>query len=279
MRTKLVIILFAAFLVLLLSQPACSENTESTGKRFDGSTVQGPDFITVPAIRPQQSDSVYHDILAHSVEPPFGNAHGKSTNAHETGHGIHATYRNKYTRANKAPYNAFYCLDGQLAVIKEPEFLVRNVQQFIPAVARHNRYQLYFVEQLKYWDDRPLYVFDEWNAYILGAECALDQFFLTGENDHTDCVSGALEFSVFAVALYLTAQQRVPDYLEAEPQFKKFLAYNLLRAEFVFLAGKEIFPSSKQKALFEALQAHPELEPIRTCLREEFAGAFLLPQQ
>lgn len=238
--------------------------------------TQGPVLVEIPKQREVPDQGIYKDVLAYSVEPTFGDAHGRPTNVHETAHGIHATYRNKYTSALKKRVNALYMLEGRIALVKEPDFLIRHIAREIPVPLRGYRYQLYFVEQLKYWDDRPIYVFDEWTAYICGGECAVDDFARTGEGRGADSVSGCLEFSLYAVSTYLTAKLRDPDYLEREPQFKRVLYYNLTRAEQTFYAGREVFRSAKQEALYNALQTHPDAAPVRDCLRDEFDGMFLM---
>lgn len=238
--------------------------------------IRPPQFEEIPQQRDAKGESVYWDILSHSVEAPYGDEHGRPTNAHETAHGIHSTYRNLYQKGLKARVNALYMLDGKIAIVKEPDFLLQHIAREIPQSLRGYRYQLYFVEQRKYWDDCPIYVFDEWTAYICGGETAVDDLEFNDIKADSDAVSGCLEFSIYAVATYLTAKARTPDYLKHEPQFKSVLYYNLTRAEDAFYSGREAFPSSKQEKLYEALQSSPDAAPIRNCLKEEFGGAFLL---
>lgn len=236
---------------------------------------EGPTLIQIPKQRSVKNTSVLCEIVSYSVEPPFGNAHGRATNAHETAHGIHATYRNEHIRLRSGEQvNAVYMGDGKIAVIREPEFLIKHIE--VPQCLRGYRHELYFVQQLQYWNEQPLYIFDEWVAYICGAECAVDDFETCGLDTKEDSVSGSLEFSIYAVATYLAAKARDPDYLDREPQFRRVLGYTLKRAEQVFYDGRDVFPSKKQDDLYEALQSHPDARPIRDCLRSEFGGAFLI---
>lgn len=234
-----------------------------------------PDFERIPAVRERSDETVYADVMAHSVEKPFGDHHGRSTNVHETAHGIHATFRNEFSKQLRKRVNAFYMLDGNIAIVEEPDFLIRNVQKHVPPPLRGYRYKLYFVDQLRDWDDRPLYIMDEWTAYICGAESAVSDLETKGIKDDADAVSGALEFSVYAVAAYLTARERAPDYLAEKPQMKSVIHYNLSRAEAAFYAGRDVFASKKQDQFYEDLQSHPDAEEIRECLREEFGKMFL----
>lgn len=234
-----------------------------------------PVFEEIPVQRKIADDTVYADVMAYSVEAPFGDAHGRPTNVHETAHGIHATYRNQYRKKLGKRINAFYMLRGQIAVVEEPDFLIRNVQKHIPKSLRGYRYQLYFVDQLRDWDDTPLYVFDEWNAYICGGESAVSDYKQNNIKADSDAVSGCLEFSIYAVATYLAAKERVPEYLAKKPQMKSVLYYNLTRADAAFYDGCNIFTSAKQDQLYENLQHCADAKPIRECLRKEFKSLFL----
>lgn len=232
--------------------------------------ADGPDLLDIPTCR-QGGEGVLCEIIEHSEAPPFGLHHGRPTCAHETAHGIHATCRNKHTR-NGRRVNAFYMRGGKVALVDEPKFLIRDVTRHIPQCLRGYRYTLYFRDQLRDWDDRPLYVMDEWTAYICGAECAVDDWQRRGIDTDEDSVSGSLEFSCYAVALYLTAKERGDA---NDPQLKAVIARNLERAEAAFIAGREVFAHSGQEKIYAALQSHAAAEPIRRCLREEFGGAFL----
>jgi hypothetical protein len=235
-----------------------------------------PDFVDIPFIRQIDDAGIYQDVLSHSVEKPFGNAHGRSTNVHESAHGIHATYRNMYTSQLKERHNALYFLNGKIALVKEPDFLISDIKNNVPQSLKSYRFQLYFTDQLKYWNDRPIYVLDEWTAYICGGEAAIDDYARGIKVDvGTDEVSGCLDFSIYSVALYITAKQRAKDYLENNPQLKRVIYYNLERASRTFLEGKLIFTSKRQEELYNNLLDSKDAEPIRQCLKEEFDSFFL----
>ena len=236
-------------------------------------TATEPVFEQLPRIRKPADDSVHQEVMSYSVERPFGNAHGRPTNVHETVHGIHATYRNKAFTEGRRRTNCLYVGDGLVAYVKEPDFLIRNVQRHVPPSLRGYRYPLYFVTQLRDWDDSPLYIFDEWSAYIAGGESAVDDH-KRGITDECDAVSGCLEFSIYAVAVYLTAKERTPDYADWN-QLRGVLAHNLTRAEAAFDAGRNVFRNTKQDRMHRNLQTCDDAEPIRKVLREEFGGAFL----
>jgi hypothetical protein len=232
-------------------------------------------LVDIPQQRDLVDDTVHSDVMAFSVEKPFTSAHGRPTQVHETAHGIHATYRNEFKRKLGKKVNAFYMLKGKIAVVDEPDFLICNVQKHVPVSLRGYRYKLYFVDQLRDWDDTPLYVLDEWTAYICGGESAVSDFQTRGIKDEFDSVSGCLEFSIYAVSTYLTAKERVPDYVASHPQFRSVLRHNLRRAEDAYEAGRSLFYSSKSESLHDNLQHCDDAEPVRKCLRDEFGGCFL----
>lgn len=232
-----------------------------------------PEFITVPRYHNLLSDCIYSDVLSHSKDNPFGNAHGRYTNVHETAHGIHSELRNQY-RNN---YNAFYCLKGQAVLLKNPNLKIRHVSKYIPSVLRSSRYKTYFINQLSDWDDVPTYILDEWNCYLLGAECAVDDHYRQRDLDHTDAVSGAFEFSIYSVALAMAIKDIDTEYWSSYPQFKKFIRYNLHRSSKAFETGSLVpaFRYKEQDRLQQALLNDPDAEPIRLFLKNEFDGIFL----
>ena len=113
--------------------------------------------------------------MSHSEEVPFGDRAGRSTNAHETGHGIHSYLRNKYTAELGKRVNGFYGLSGRGIIVQEPNIRKSQVNRFIPSSVRGYRFPLY-LERQKEWDDTPLYIYDEWNAYVLGGKCCVDDY-------------------------------------------------------------------------------------------------------
>ncbi len=81
---------------------------------------------------------------------------------HETTHGLHARLRNQYGN------NVFYLLNNQAIVVKEPPFTLRYISTKIPHKLRRNIYNLYLINAQQWWNNEPLYIFDEWVAYTNG---------------------------------------------------------------------------------------------------------------
>jgi len=120
----------------------------------------------VPKNHNIDDSTVYNDVTSRQKDP-FGDSAGRHINVHETAHGIHSDLRNEYQKKLRYKCNAFYCLKGKAVILKDPNITIKNVTKYIPSNLKSYRYQLYFVDQLKNWNDMPTYILDEWTAYIL----------------------------------------------------------------------------------------------------------------
>jgi len=221
-------------------------------------------------------DIVYNEVLSYSEEVPFGDEHGRSTNVHETVHGINAAIRNKYKIMLKKNLNGFYAGSGKGILVENPPLKIRDIIPFIPEVLRGYRYNLYFVKQLGDWNDTPTYPMDEWSAYVAGAECAVDDAVRDIRlKEKSDSVSGTLEFSIYCSALALAVKTKCRDYWDNNEQFKNVIKYYLIKSEKAFFEGQELFPSPKQDLLLLHLREHKDATELRNFLLLEFDGIFV----
>ena len=231
-----------------------------------------PEFLLIESSN--KWNSIYEDVLFHS-DKSFTNEQGRPTNVHETAHFIHSRERNRHS-AKIGKCNAFYCLDGRVVVLREPRLTMRHI--FIPEALRANRYKLYFEKQLEYWEDTPTYPMEEWSSYILGAECAMEDHEKGVATTVFDEVSGCLEFSVYALGTAMAVKKIDRDYWDKEFNFKRFVRFNLSRAEKAFLKGRHIFKSQAQERLLENFRKHPDGEDMRLFMHKEF-GCFFMRDQ
>lgn len=234
------------------------------------------DLILIEKFRELPENSVYNDIMNHSKSPPFGDKHGRNTNAHETVHGINSYLRNKYMKELKKNINGFYAGNGYGILLENPNLRLRHVAPYVPQSVRGYRYPLYFEKQLQDWDDTPTYHIDEWAAYIAGAECSVDDFnnkIIYSEK--SDSVSGSLEFAIYCTALALAVKDMDKNYWENNTQFRAVIQYFLIKAEKVFFEGKDLFPSQKQDLLLNNLRNSEDCTEFRKFLKEEFQGVFI----
>lgn len=221
------------------------------------------------------SDLAYNQVLSYSKQEPFGDEHGRSTNAHETVHGINNELRNYYKTSLKKNVNAFYAGEGMGVIVENPNITMKHIIPYIPKVLMGYRYNMYFVKQINDWNSVPTYPIDEWSAYIAGAECAVNDTINDIATEKSDCVSGSLEFSIYCTALALAVKNNDPDYWRNNKQFKNTLQYFLIKSEKVFFEGQDIFPSVKQDKLLENLRHHDDAKELRDFLVSEFQGVFI----
>lgn len=244
--------------------------TKIISKTISRSTPIDLEIFRLEDKRKLQPISIYNQVLTCFGES-FGDKHGRSTNVHETVHGINNALSN-----NKKGYRGFYAGNTRALWIKEPALKMSEIIPYIPNSLKGYRYKLYFISQLKYWESVALYPVDEWSAYISGAECSVDDYLAKEYSDtKTDSVSGALEFSIYCTALATAIKEKEYKYWSTYPQFKNSIKFFLVRSEKVFMEGREIFPSENQEKLLKTLRRDESAEKIRNFLIKEFDGVFI----
>ena len=161
---------------------------------------------------------------------PSGHIYSDSNSgtwAHETTHGINSRIRVECGGG----YNAFYCLNGWGCILREPSIRKSQVCQFVPQQLRGDGWSLYMAGQQD-WDEHPLYICDEWVAYINGA--TVQQELYGGSRTAPDGtviagdVSHAVEFAGYASALLRAVDKLDPNYPDKK-QLVEFVGYNIDR--------------------------------------------------
>lgn len=243
--------------------------------------TDGIDWFTWPEQQPQFGQAAYGTVLTdigRHLPASYGTQYWDSdaiTAGHETTHGIQAHLRNYFAPAGPR-VNAFYVTGNKAAFVVEPAIRKQDVQSRVPANLRGPRYELYLVEQTA-WDDTPLYVFDEWNAYVNGAAVGVDQvqhgLYTAG---WTDGVMGPLEFSVYAIATAQTVAALDPTYFASNNQFRRFTAWEIQRAMGLYAAGAVMtqFTWGDQDAYLMRLRSQPENDGLRQFARATWGAAW-----
>ncbi len=217
------------------------------------------------------------DILQRRPSWDKFNHEDLETLAHELSHGIHSDLRLK--RPSTPKLNGFYVLGGQGAIVLEPSFRKADVAALVPQSLRGSRYDHYLTGQ-KGWDDQPLYLWDEWNSYVNGAAVAIERYSLGLQqypaNSANDRVYAVLEFTIYALMVLHTAEQREPQYLTREPQAREFFAWNAQRAMRLFQAGRHLPPFrwTNSDTLEQALRTSPDAEQLRQSARRLLGAGF-----
>lgn len=231
-----------------------------------------PEFIEVKVYRDDEERSVHSDIISHVESNIFGLKHGRATSAHENTHQINSELRNFHTPKLERRVNAFYVLNGNAVLVDEPDIKMSFVERFMPESLRSFRWKTYFPNND--WDDRPLYIMDEWSAYINGAKCAVDDF--KANRESSKIVSGCLDFSIYSIALCIAIKEGDPEYWKNNVQFKSFVIWQLKEAKKTYLEGKNIgFDVRDDEKLLNALLTDEDANGIRSFLRDELEGTWL----
>jgi hypothetical protein len=103
----------------------------------------------------------------------FGSAEEDiGTWAHETNHQINNRIRNAQPKKS----NAGYWLRSKAFVHEEPAgFTLKDVAVAVPADMRGSGYDLYMIQQQRWWNDHPLYVIDELACYKVGTLARIEK--------------------------------------------------------------------------------------------------------
>jgi hypothetical protein len=203
------------------------------------------EWIRFPA-QNDQSNPQWGDFLtdiARHLPTQYGDHYSSSdriTHAHETTHGINSHISNHLGHEGGLAYG-FYVGNDQAILLSGPKVKLSQVAALIPESLRGSRYQLYCIEQQKYFEDHPLYLFDEWTAYTNGAYAGVE---LTEKGQlemaRNDALVGPMEFSIYALGLAAAIEKYDPDYLRENKQFRGFLAHELRRSIGIYHRGTKL---------------------------------------
>jgi hypothetical protein len=198
------------------------------------------------------------------------------THAHETTHGINSHITDFLNHTGKKAYG-FYVGDDKAVVLVEPKVRLSDVAALIPESVRGSRYQLYLHDQQQYFEEHPLYVFDEWTAYINGARAGIEQARrCTGWDSRNDAMIGALELGIYSLGLALAVEKYDPGYLDRNPQFLEFLAHELRRAVAVYNQGIIMEPFRWERTLEVNLLESDDTRTLRETLRHLYGSHLTL---
>lgn len=137
-----------------------------------------------------------------------------TTQVHEDTHGVNSLLRQRYGG------ECFYVGHGRFVRFKRlTAFRLRDVAS--RCKYRGTIFRLYLQEQQAYWDDQPLYLFDEWVAYTNGAEEAMARPGLDGGSD----ITFSLEMGYYASVAVDLLPASYPD----SAQVRAFWLWNARR--------------------------------------------------
>lgn len=184
-----------------------------------------------------------------------------------------------YENATGQRANGFYLMKDRFALVVEPPTTrLTGVAAYVPASLRGSRFQSYLVDQAVTWDDTPTFILDQWNCETNGSEVAVELGKAGSFATPRDGVSGALEFTVYALALGLTVEGLDASYLATYTQFREFLAWEAERAMGLYRAGAALpsLATATQDAYYAAWKTSAGGKPLRNFARRTFGAAYVV---
>ncbi|MCA9797285.1 MAG: hypothetical protein KC910_35990 [Candidatus Eremiobacteraeota bacterium] len=237
-------------------------------------------FSQLPPFNQRQNagwSSVMTDIAQHEAPDDNNPYDDLITKGHETTHGINSWLRNNVDPpgpANWRPKAGFYLLENRSAVLYEPNFKKHEIIPYVPTSLRESRYDHYVAGQPA-WDDHPLYIWDEWTAYINGTTVGLDQL---DENKWTQgrriASLGPLEFTVYSLAVAQATAELDPASWANDPQLKSLLAFNCERSMQVAQAAQATPELNHPRfdGYLEKFRTSPDASGLRRFARAELGA-------
>lgn len=188
------------------------------------------------------------------------------------------SYLRVYQNVTGQRANGFYLMKDRFALVVEPPTTrVTSVAPYVPASLRGSRFQSYLVDQATTWDDTPTFILDQWNCEANGSEVAVELAKAGSFPAPRDGVSGALEFTVYSLALGLAVETLDASYFATYTQFREFLAWEAERAMGLYRAGA-VLPSlaaASQDAYYTAWKTSADGKALRNFARRTWSAAYV----
>lgn len=130
-----------------------------------------PEYLPLPPLRERNSTlkpPILADVDCHVPDPDYWQSDDLGNWTHEGTHGVNARIRQAH---DNRP--GVYLGGDSALMLNHPKTTVEAIAQKVPEAFRGYEYQTYCVNQVDSWNDEPLYLWDEWSAYLNGAQCDL----------------------------------------------------------------------------------------------------------
>jgi hypothetical protein len=285
MKTTGLLSVLSAPVVLLVTAAMMPADTNAPTTRLTSHQRELPgddvEWTHFPA-QNEESNPQWGDFLtdiARHLPSQYGDhyySNDRITHAHETTHGINSHLSN-HLRQTSEPGYGFYVGNDQAIILSEPRIKLSQVAAVIPESLRGSRYQLYCIDQQKYFEDHPLYLFDEWVAYTNGALAGVE---LTEKKQldmpRNDALIGPMEFSIYALGVAAAIQKHDPDYLRDNKQFRGFLAHELRRSIGIYRRGIRLEQFRWERRLERNLLKQDDSQAVRQMVHRLYGDALTL---
>lgn len=226
-------------------------------------------FINYPPVRQIDNPDLGTNLSDIESHLPSGHHYSHQdliTWGHESTHGINANIRNAQPASPRI--NAFYCMRNRAVVLKEPATTITKVAKRVPSVLKGPSYDLYLKQQAAHWNDRPLYLLDEWVAYSNGVEVGREMN-LSGWDYE---LLQAHNFCVYAICVAMEIQLNCPDY--DDTAFSGFLKWNIERVMNLTrpLEDGPQMPLDRSSKYLEIVRTHDDAAKFRDFCRGYFGA-------
>lgn len=229
-------------------------------------TGQEPKFFDYPAkYNRDAGKDTYADIANHTQN--FQGFGDRPTTAHENCHGICGEVNMAQFATTQRGLACLYVGSNKAISFEHPKIRSALVADFVPKSLRNSRFKLYLQDSVsQQWKvDHCFYLIDEWNAYTIGAAVAVEDSEAGKKQNATNIATGQIEFAAYAVAACLAIEKHEPDYFRKNPEFLKYVAWNMRRAFDIYHRGQKFkeHNSMPQFDVYQTLKTSPDAEPIR----------------
>lgn len=200
---------------------ASYEELKTTAFPIFGTEPKWKKFTRIRELSDPSLGVILGDLESHMPNGHHYTDKNKLSWAHQVSHGINAKIRND--PSNLDGYNGFYVLQDRSFLLKEPEISIRDIALFVPSSLRGPSFDLYFNEQSSIWNDRPLYLIDEWVAFANGSDAGRE---LNINGWYYELLQ-AHNFNIYCMCLALVVQRDCSDYRDTD--LKEFIMWNVER--------------------------------------------------
>lgn len=235
-----------------------------------------PEYFDIPQIRTPNVKTTYGQVMSRT--PNVVIERNRSTTVHEATHYINSSLRSKAIRNKelKGKYNGFYIANRGGIYILEPPFSKELVANYVPKSIQGRVFTTYIVGATD-WNDRPMYIVDEWSAFYNGGLVAVEDYF-SGKHDGEkfSAVSGLLELSIYTIGLCICIIDNKTDYWYNFPEFRLFIIDQLRRSQIVFESGQKVdlFKNEKSDKLIYNLSNSPDCLEFRNFMDGELENSW-----
>lgn len=177
--------------------------------------------------------------------------------------------------------SGYYLLNGRYAVLTTPRKLRGNVP-YVPPSLRGELFDLYLIQNRGNAQVDPLYLLDEWTAYINDVTTAVDQLKngkpldTSGDATQPHTAGNVLEFTFYGFAVGMAVEKYDPQYYNG-PEGKKLRDFILLNAQRSLIIHAEAlgYPEiskgdRRNTELWENFRGKKDTSAMRTWVKMEF---------